>query len=361
MNSKMYVTLHLSLVLCMSGSARGVVNIRNESWHVPQSIGPADVPASVTFDADLTPLDRYYGISFSILLMTADRGSQSFLKYTLDSDQELPPVGTKLELEVNFLISCVYSLHGTKGSKGSALVHFLNQEGIQETRLLTDTGRRSGFVVMGRGGGLALRDENAALGPTPMALDGIACTPRDPNLAPGYVDAGTIGVYFDPAGTRCEGTISPDAPGMVYVVAKMSGVTVDGIAGAEFKFSGVPASWRVFPVANPDLIALGDPFGDGVVMGLPCERPQEEVVVLYSVMVQASAAEPDVQFSIEMRKPPLNQDFQCPLLLECDYTMFTKHCVTGQSCFVNSSRSRSCARPTGVDQKTWTQVKAFYR
>ena len=352
------VALHLSLVLCMSGSARGVENIRNESWYIPHSIGQAEIFANVSFEAELTPLDRLYGIAFSVILNTRDRSPQPFLHYILESDQELPPAGTKIRLVAGLYLSCEGNL---RGAKGGALLHYLNQSGTEQMRYLTDTGPRSGLALIGRGGGLALGDEYGRPGPSPMPLDGIVCTPRDPDQIPGDVPAATIGVYFDAAGTRCQGTIAPDAPGMVYVLAKLPQGTLDGIAGAEFKFSGVPASWRVFPVANPDLVALGNPFGDGVVMGFPCKQAQDGVVLLYSVMVLASAAEPDVVFGIEVRKPPLNAAFQCPLLVQCDDPAFTKRCVTGQSCFVNSSKSRPCARPTGVDQKTWTQVKAFYR
>jgi len=108
---------------------------------------------------------------------------------------------------------------------------------------------------------------------------------------------------------------------------------------------------------------LGDPFGAGVVAGLPCQAPQGGVVLLYSVLVLADAEEPNVELSIDRRDPPLNPEFKCPLLLGCD-PFFTKYCVSAQSCTVNSSSTaaRPCAKnPTSVSQKTWTGVKELYR
>ena len=62
---------------------------------------------------------------------------------------------------------------------------------------------------------------------------------------------GSIGIYFDPDGTLCQGTIAPGPTGgFVYVLAKLAGQSAGGIAGSEFRFTGVPASWEVFPVAN---------------------------------------------------------------------------------------------------------------
>ena len=110
--------------------------------------------------------------------------------------------------------------------------------------------------------------------------------------------AGSIGVYFDAAGTRCQGTIRPGAPGIVYILAKPAGHTADGTAGAEFKFTGLPPSWQVLPVANPELFTMGDPFGDGVVAAWPCQGSPQSPVLLYSVTVLADAEEPDVVFGI---------------------------------------------------------------
>jgi VCBS repeat-containing protein len=173
--------------------------------------------------------------------------------------------------------------------------------------------------------------------------------------------AGSIGVYFDAAGTRCQGTIHPGVPSMVYILAKPAGTTADGVAGAEFRFTGLPLSWHVFPVASPELIAMGDPFGDGVVAAWPqCQGSSESPVLLYSVAVVADAEEPDVVLGIGSH--PSNYTFPCPLLLACDDPVFTKHCVSAQSCFVNSSTPAGpCASVLGIDQKTWSGVKELYR
>ena len=76
-------------------------------------------------------------------------------------------------------------------------------------------------------------------------------------------DNGSIGIYFDREGTLCQGTIPPGPTGgTVYVLAKRAGESAGGIAAAEFHFTGVPASWEVFPVANPVHLTQGNPFLD---------------------------------------------------------------------------------------------------
>lgn len=355
---RLLVALSLCAMLGITGSAFAVENIRNESWRVPSAIGPHETLAGVQFDADLSPLDRLYGIDFSIEMLS-QRGSQTLLNYRLSADQ-LPAAGTRLQISASFLLTC--DLPGRlDASKGDLRVSVPGRNAPEMVRFFSDTGSRTG-VVMATRGGLALGDEYSRLGPHPMSLDGLVCTTTLNDLpTPG--DNGSIGVYFDAAGTQCQGTIHPGAPGMVYILAKPTGATAEGVSGVEFKFTGLPRSWRVFPVANPELLMLGDPFGAGVVAGLPCQAPQGGVVLLYSVLVLADAEESDVEFSIDMRDPPLNREFKCPLLLGCD-SFFTKYCVSSQSCTINASRTagRPCAKnPTSVSQKTWTGVKELYR
>ncbi len=94
-------------------------------------------------------------------------------------------------------------------------------------------------------------------------------------------------------------------------------------------------------------------------MGFPCQHPSDGIVGLYSVLVLAAAAEPDVEFRIEMRNHSIGPP--CPLLVACDAPAFTQHCVVGQPCFVNPSAPRICGRPVSVEQKSWTAVKQLFR
>ena len=352
----------VGLCLCampgITGSAVAVENIRNESWRVPSAIGPHETLAGVQFEADLSPLDRLYGIEFTLVLQSRSSSSQPLLTYRLTADQ-LPAAGTPLQIHVSFFLSCEDTPGRLYAMGGDTRVSVQGPNGM-ETLPLCGGGPPHGLAIA-RGGGLAMIDEYGRPGRSPMPLNGIACLPPA-NELPTPGDQGSIGVYFDAAGTQCQGTIHPGDPGMVYILAKPAGSTADGVSGVEFKFTGLPRSWRFFPVANPELLMLGDPFGAGVVAGLPCQAPQGGVVLLYSVLVLADAEESNVEFSIDVRDPPLNPEFKCPLLLGCD-PYFTKYCVSAQSCTINSSTAaRPCAKnPTSVSQKTWTGVKELYR
>ncbi|UCE02239.1 MAG: hypothetical protein JSW67_13455 [Candidatus Latescibacterota bacterium] len=171
---------------------------------------------------------------------------------------------------------------------------------------------------------------------------------------------GWLGVYFDAAGTQCSGTILPDQPGTVYVVAQANGVTAtEGFAGAEFRFTGIPESWATYPVANPEILAIGNPFGDGVATAFPC--PESDTYVLYSVLVIASAVEEDLQFELRNREPPTNPNFDCPLLMLCNNPIFTLICVETVPCFVNAATARKCEFPVAVSPSTWSGVKSLFR
>ena len=352
------VTVSVCALLGLAGSALAVENIRNESWRVPSAIGPDETLAGVQFDADLTPLDRLYGIEFFLMLQSRNSSPQLLLEYRLNGEQ-LPAAGTRLQIHSSFLLACDGTWMYATG--GDTRIFVQGRNGME--LLDTSGGGLSALAIASSGGGgLLIADEYANPGQNPMSPNGFVCA-RPANELPTPGENGTIGVYYDAAGTLCRGRIAPGVPGKVYILAKTAGATADGIAGAEFSFTGLPRTWRAFPVANPVLLAMGDPFGNGVVAGLPCVQPQAGVVLLYSVEVLADAAEPDAEFSIELRKPPLNQAFACPLLVACDEPAFTKYCVRAQSCVVGSSISAPipCPDALAVTPKTWTGVKELYR
>jgi hypothetical protein len=62
---------------------------------------------------------------------------------------------------------------------------------------------------------------------------------------------GAIGLYFDADCTTCSATVTPGDPFTLYVNATLAGGTADGITAAEFRISGMPASWFTFVTANP--------------------------------------------------------------------------------------------------------------
>ncbi len=193
----------------------------------------------------------------------------------------------------------------------------------------------------------------AALGLAGNTLAGNAPADEDPALS--------LGVYFDAQGTQCEGTIGAGEVGRVYIVAKYGPPRTDGIAGAEFRFVGVPDTWQVSAVPNPEIFTLGNPFGDGVVAGFACPAPQARKYVLYEVLVQAGDVQENVQFSLEVRRPPINASLNCPILVQCDAPAFTQFCVEAEPCFVNATKATPCSTPVGVSRTTWGAVKSLLR
>ena len=171
----------------------------------------------------------------------------------------------------------------------------------------------------------------------------------------------SIGVYFDAQGTKCAGTIGAGEVGRVYIVAKYGPPNTDGIAGAEFRFVGLPDSWQVSAVPNPDIFTLGDPFASGVVAGFACPSPQARKFVLYEVLVQAGDAQENVQFSIETRDPAINPSLNCPVLVGCDQPVYTQFCVQSVPCFVNATKATPCDSPVSVSHTSWGKVKRLLR
>ena len=173
----------------------------------------------------------------------------------------------------------------------------------------------------------------------------------------------TIGVFFDAQGTVCAGTIRPDVPGTIYILAKAApGSEIP--SGAEFRFVGLPSAWTVYPVPNPQTLSIGDPFANGVniaSVGSPCSTAgTSQVLLLYTVLVLASDLQENVRFELVARNPPANPAFNCPLVTECG-PFFAIRCVQSVPCFVNASAPPPCAAPTGVEVTTWTGLRALYR
>lgn len=339
--------------LVVPGQAMAVTHIRNESWSPEGSIPSLPQRSAVTlsFDADLTEYDAYQGVQFSLDVPEPPGNPQtlvSFFRPFLDL-----PHGVPATFAVTFSLACQPSGTLAWASGPACSMRYVPPGGGQaiveniDARVVTAADITGNFCVV-------VCDENGAMGANPMPSDALRCQQVRGN--PSH----SIGVYFDPDGTVCHGTIRPDAPGMVYVLAKVAD-GAEGIAGAEFRFDGVPFSWRTFPVPNPEILAVGDPLGDGVTIGFPCRSASEHVVLLYSVLVLASTEEEDVRFVIEGHLLPTNREFACPYVVGGCGPTFPKYCVTGVPCMVNSTRPGECGPIVGVEQSSWSAVKKLYR
>ena len=76
----------------------------------------------------------------------------------------------------------------------------------------------------------------------------------------------TIGVFADSTGLDCNLKF-PEVgiTTVVYVVATIEDEAADGATSAIFRSEGLPDSWAVDVIANPEVpVVIGDPFGIGV-------------------------------------------------------------------------------------------------
>jgi len=174
----------------------------------------------------------------------------------------------------------------------------------------------------------------------------------------------TVGVYFDPEGTVCSGTIEAGVPATIYIVAKTPpGQAMHGTT-AEFRFTGLPPSWLVYPVANPATLTFGDPFGQGVTIAsvrVQCSPEGSANFLMYTVLVLANETLENVRFDLAARNPPSNPIFSCPNVLSCDAPYFTPYCVSTSPCFVNTTAPQPCAATSAVRHATWTSLRRLYR
>ncbi len=367
------------LALLLPRQAAGLAWIRHEDWSFRGQVPPAPdgTVVSVAFFANVADMDLPSRVVFSIVVQ--DGGTpQTLLEFRWGQWVEIAGPGTPINVFASFRLSCdgegrlvAEPLETWFGfcTFGQYALDVRNLQNVQTFP-----------VQVSETFGLALMDRGGLLGTNPPPADAFACSGSGvPVLG---VDAarahlaqmkgtqsqrlaasstGSIGLYFDRAGTVCSGTIQPDQPGKVYVVAKMNGMSECGIAGAEFRFTGVPASWRTHPVTNPEILSIGDPLGDGVTVAFRCQRPEDGYYVLYEVLVLADREETDLEFRIRKRNPATSPDFDCPLLVLCDFPAFTKICVDGMGCTVNARAPRLCSTPVAVERSTWGSFKTFYR
>lgn len=171
----------------------------------------------------------------------------------------------------------------------------------------------------------------------------------------------TLGVYFDAEGTQCSGTIIPGVPATVYILAKIA-PGGPGIHGFEFRFTGTPVGWTLYPVPMPDMLVFGDPFADGAGAGFyACQEPGGGVVRIYTVLVLASVAAENVRFEIQAPVHNSNPGFHCPLVLNCDEPFYSMTCVEGGACAINASHPMTCDDLTAIEPAAWSRVKGLYQ
>ncbi len=375
-----------SAVLCLLATAPAfsVENVRDMLWYprdfeVPGAIDGATLFAS--FEGRVTQTDLRDGVTFSVAARNADGNTATLLQVAHPFDDP-PPVGTPITVGFSFTVTC-NPLTGQLTTRiTTGAFSFCHPEAGALPQAMPRLEQEAQGSVSDPFG-LVILDENGSPGPDGTPTNAFTCgagasipqptheqtigavalrKSRSMNRILEDGDSGTIGIYFDEEGTICEGTISPDQPTRVYIIARLNGLTDCGLAGAEFRFAGIPDSWSTFAAPNPEILTLGDPFGEGVTCALPCARPEDGKYLLYSVVVFAADDDDDLEFSLEPRTPPVGRgEFDCPKLLMCDSPYFTQLCVETQSCYVNASAPKSCDTAVAVARDTWSAVKSLYR
>jgi len=377
----------IPMIVCFTlpwlSSAYALENIHDEIWlHVPGGLplAPQRTWVSGQFEGNLTEQDMQSGVTFALVRTDASAGSADMMRFTI-TGLDLPPVGTPVNIYFTLALSCDGTGVKFWVEPGMAVISYCHpihgavpvtfRNGSNGERYLVDATDTFGIAVV---------DENGRPGEHPISNDAFYCgespgaiqteeqsrqwiTQRK-SASPAHVeesgDSGWLGVYFDREGTMCQGRIEPGHPETIYIVAKTRGLTGCGFAGAEFRFTGLPASWTVYPVPAPGMFNVGDPFGDGVVT-VSGSCLTSEATVLYTILVLATSVEENVEFRLEMRNPPSNPLTHCPVLLMCDYPMFSMICVESVACFVNTTTARACESPVAIRNETWGGVKELYR
>jgi hypothetical protein len=321
-----------------------ISNIHNVVWSDDGAIpvDPGTTRLSLTFDADVWGGDPF---DFVIGLRSPNGDLTNLL--TFGGDVWLSRFVRTAGLEVSFSLSCDAVAGLLSASDPVGTVRYTPVGGAEihgELRAVPAQGVRA----LGTTLELLVWDGQLVAGGPPKLLDALLCggAPR------------TIGIYFDADATTCRGTIHPGTLGTVYVVAKLD-PNASGIAGAEFRFSGVPAAWSTYPVANPETVTLGNPLESGVTVGFQCHPSEEGHFLLYRVLVLAAEEVADVRFTLESRNQPTNPAFRCPLLVNCGPT-FLQYCVASEPCFVNSTMPTPCNAPMAAAERTWSAMKSLY-
>lgn len=177
-------------------------------------------------------------------------------------------------------------------------------------------------------------------------------------LSVGVGHASSIGVFFEPDGSDCDGSATAGIPFTVYIGAVLGGdAAADGISTAQFRLDGVDAAW--FAVVTPSPAAnltIGTPIGGSCGIAFPsCETGP--YVPLYTIQLIAPGSLQPTMFTIRFPDLPSNPWF-CPLVTKCDGPVFTKVCVSGGQAFLNYP-NRPCS--VAVRSDSWSKVKRLFQ
>ncbi len=383
--SKRILAACFCVLACVLGAATrpayGLSNIRSEVWSYQNDVplAPGETVVDVSFFATVGDMDHATRVMFSVVAVDDAQQEHLLLRYIWGDWDWIPAYGTRGQVFVSIALWCddegrVRARPLDMQFVFCSFAQAAQQEGeieLFEAFAVEPTGS-FGLTLVDRGG-------RAGVHPTPGVFSCVDDTSPGWSAAaaleqlkhrsharthetPEFEPAGSIGIYFDAAGTQCAGRLEPNELGRVYVVAKLGGMIECGIAGSEFRFVGIPEDWIVHAIPNPDFVSIGNPLAEGAALGFSCAQPRSGNVILYTVDIFPTEAVEDLEFDIVPRDPPSSPEAQCAHFVLCDKPMYTKFCVQGRSCLVNASKeSPVCDTETAVAPVTWGFVKSVFR
>jgi len=175
--------------------------------------------------------------------------------------------------------------------------------------------------------------------------------------------AQSIEIASDLAGTIHEGAVLPGTTPTVYILVRTGGCVSDGITGAEFWVSGLPASWITIVTPNPaNAVALGNPFATvpplRANIAFPTCMPPDGngMVWLYSVVVIPTNIVGDACLTPEVAIPPSNLHYTTPILTWCNWGDGV--CPAAGIPFLMNPVTGGCV--VAVESVTWGAVKHLF-
>ena len=187
-------------------------------------------------------------------------------------------------------------------------------------------------------------------------------------------------IYFTSDQTcRCT-AILPLSAATLYVYARLSGLSQNGITGADYKLQVGPHDLADVPALvfsesfDPSAVVLGsavapaDPMPRGIDISWPqCKGSGQQSVLIETIHILNPHPFPILETEFRIVRSDRLNPFECPAFTLCDEPL-TKVCVDGGSAVINPtspSTLLSCLTHTcpavGLEQRSWTAVKALYR
>lgn len=175
----------------------------------------------------------------------------------------------------------------------------------------------------------------------------------------GAAQASSIGVFFAPDGSDCDGTATPGVPFTVYIGAVLGGdAAAGGIFGAELSLDGCDPAWLAIVTPAPTSnLALGNPVLGGCNIAFPSCQPGP-FVPLYTIQFTSPAPIAPHVLWINHHHFPSQPMWFSPLLVKCDAPVYTLVPVSGGQAFLNHP-DRVCT--VSVESRSWGTVKSLFR